>query len=219
MYIGKAIRPRVRMALLSGPTPGCALPSRFSAREHSEYGALPPGRRSEWLASRLALERAYRQLTGSLCRHAEVGHDAAGRPRIAGDDRTHCSLAHSGGWGLGVVSPGPVGADLEPLGRYDEAFAARVADPAEIAEVARAGLPTHEAPTVLWTLKEAALKATGQGLRIHPRHAVIVSRLGRSWLVRVRHSDAEMSRWQVHSFWSGGLVASVAVPVASKAWC
>ena len=56
MYIGKAIRPRVRMALLSGPTPGCALPARFSAREHSEYGALPPGRRSEWLASRLALE-------------------------------------------------------------------------------------------------------------------------------------------------------------------
>lgn len=219
MYTGKAIRPRARMALLSGPTPGCVLPSRFSAHEHTEYGALPPARQSEWLASRLALERAYRQWTASLCRHAEVSHDANGRPRIAGDDRTHCSLAHSSGWGLGVVSSGPVGGDLEPLGRYDEAFAARVADPVEIAKLAWAGLPAHAVPTVLWTLKEAALKATGQGLRIHPRHAVIVSRLGRSWLVRVRHSDGETSRWRVHSFWSGGLVASVAVPAASQARC
>jgi 4'-phosphopantetheinyl transferase len=217
MYAAQAISPCVRMALLSGPTPSCVLPTHFSEREYAEDAALPRGRQSEWLASRLALELAYHRLIGSCYRHAEVGHDAAGRPRIVGDNRTHCSLAHSGGWGLGVVSAGPVGADLEPVGRYNEAFAARVADPDEIAEVTRMGLPAHEAPTVLWTLKEATLKATRQGLRIHPRHAVIVSPVAHTWVVRVRHPHGGTSRWRVCAFRRGGFVVSVAIPTASQA--
>ena len=216
MCTAQAIRPCVRMALLSGPTPGCPLPADFSEREYAEYAALPRRRQPEWLASRLALELAYHRLIGSCCRHTEVGHDAAGQPRIVGDERIHCSLAHSDGWGLGAVSTGPVGADLEPLGRYNEAFAARVADPAEIAAVRRAGLPAHEAPTVLWTLKEAALKATRQGLRIHPRHAVIVSRVAHAWLVGIRHPGGGTSHWRVRAFRGGGLVVSVAVPAASQ---
>jgi phosphopantetheinyl transferase (holo-ACP synthase) len=141
---------------------------------------LPARRRPGHAASRLALQRALRS-AGPL--------DASPSPWR--------SLAHSGRAGLAVVAPTPVGADLEPEARFDATFASRIADDYETGLVREAGIAGEHVPAAVWTAKEAALKATGRGLRVHPRNARIVNRIDGGWLIHVTDRRCGDSDWDV----------------------
>jgi len=161
---------------------------------------LPARRRHGHAASRLALQRALR-LAGPL----------------EGSPSPWRSLAHSGRAGLAVVSTIPVGADLEPAARFDSTFAARVADDSEICHVREAGLAGDYVPAAVWTAKEAALKATGRGLRVHPRNARIVGRIEGGWRVHVTDRSFADSDWDVATFGLSGWRIAIARPEGAGA--
>lgn len=93
-----------------------------------------------------------------------------GRPRIRGAGRgLHVSVAHSGQRvAVALSTAGPVGVDVEELADHAD-IPAGVLTPGEQAALDR--LPAHRRPAEFlwyWVHKEAALKATGHGLRIPP---------------------------------------------------
>lgn len=91
--------------------------------------------------------------------------DERGRPELAGPDGPSFSLSHTDGMVACAVSQsGTVGVDVEGDGaRVDvQAIAERFFAPAEARAVRDRG---PGAFTRIWTLKEAFLKATGEGLR------------------------------------------------------
>ena len=166
---------------------------------------LPARRRPGHAASRLALQRALR-VAGPL--------EASPAPWR--------SLAHSGRAGLAVVAPTPIGADLEPEARFDATFASRIADDSETGLVREAGIVGEHLPAAVWTAKEAALKATGRGLRIHPRNARIVNRIDGGWRIHVTDSRCGDSTWDVATLGLHGwrlAVAKPARPVPQVATC
>ncbi|MEU5877694.1 4'-phosphopantetheinyl transferase superfamily protein [Spirillospora sp. NPDC047279] len=87
-----------------------------------------------------------------------------GRPVI--DGGPHVSVSHSGDRvGVAISAHGPVGLDVEEAGRANESIAGHLLAPAEKADAAAAGM-SPDALLAYWTRKEAALKATGDGLRV-----------------------------------------------------
>ncbi len=123
-------------------------------------------RRQTFLAGRWLLRELLADVQGGgapQTQSAEI--DAEGRSHVAVG---HANLSHSGDWCVAVWSEAPVGVDLEVLRPRADlmAIAERVASQRECAQLAA----THDGPERLqafyrlWTLKEAALKSTGQGL-------------------------------------------------------
>ncbi|WP_225993511.1 4'-phosphopantetheinyl transferase family protein [Actinomadura rudentiformis] len=95
-----------------------------------------------------------------------------GRPVIEGGP--HVSVSHSGDRVAVAISPyGPLGVDVEETGRATESIAGHLLAPAEKADAetgtGAAGM-SPEALVAYWTRKEAALKATGDGLRVALTH-------------------------------------------------
>lgn len=91
--------------------------------------------------------------------------DERGRPELAGSGGPSFSLSHTDGMVACAVSEsGTVGVDVEgDRGRIDiHGIAGRFFAPAEARAVRERGAGAF---TRIWTLKEAFLKATGEGLR------------------------------------------------------
>jgi phosphopantetheinyl transferase (holo-ACP synthase) len=182
----------------------------FSPSEREQCSQLPVRRRSDWIASRIAVKLACRRAgVRGAPRCSQVAHDSAGRPLVATLRGRHCSLAHAAGAGLAAVSSRPVGVDLERVNRFDRQFTTRIACDEEIAL-----LPV---PAALWTIKEAALKASGHGLGIHPRRATLVRRDGGDWLVRVRHGKDPDSIWRASTLLCDGFCLAIARPLDAGA--
>jgi len=189
----------------------------FSPVEHEEFSCQPARRREGWLASRLAVKSAYRCAGGRrILRHVFVQHDASGGPVLVGVRGWRCSLAHAGSAGAGVVARVPVGVDLERADRHGWATMRTVAEAAEFARVAEAGVPDAFLPTVLWTLKEAALKGAGVGLALHPRRAVIAEHRAHDWVVRLPRACAAGNTWSATSRVQDGWAIAIARPLASR---
>lgn len=122
----------------------------------------------------------------------------AGSP--AGAGRIHVSLARAGTLlAVAVTGAGPVGIDVESLAAL-AAFPvdAGLCSPVEAA--ALAALPPRAAAAaraVLWTSKEAVLKAVGVGLRVDPRDltvAVLAGATGPAALVGWPHAPFPLDR-------------------------
>jgi 4'-phosphopantetheinyl transferase len=138
-----------------------------------------PKRRRDFRLGRYAAGRALAALEGREGAEAQERFEV--RPAPGGAPLAFCdsaplavtlSISHSEGFAVAGVQPGsgPLGCDLERVEARSPAFVEDYFTRSEQAFVA-AG-PEGERPwraTLLWSAKEAVMKALGEGLRLPPR--------------------------------------------------
>lgn len=86
-----------------------------------------------------------------------------GKPSIAGHPEIFFNFSHCKNAIVCVLSDSDIGVDVERVGRFKDALARHVLSDEEYSEVVSAPAP-DEAFTKYWTMKEAVLKLTGDGL-------------------------------------------------------
>ena len=114
---------------------------------------------------------AGRQLLRRLCGGSlpEIAVTERGKPYFK-DDLRHFSISHTKKRVFCVVSDCPVGIDAEPIDRdINLRLAEKILSPRE-RQAFETAADRHLALLKLWVLKEAYVKATGEGLRGYPNH-------------------------------------------------
>ena len=130
-----------------------------------EYEAIAPGRGHE--AGRALLEKMYRAHTGQPMPPIAIA--PGGKPYFT-EGKLHFSISHTPRHVFCVLAEEPVGIDAEECDRQVRpALAKRVLSPREWERYSRAE-DKDAALLRLWVLKEASVKATGEGLRGWPTH-------------------------------------------------
>ena len=118
-------------------------------------------------AGRALLEKLYRQYTGQPMPPVVLA--PGGKPYFLESD-VHFSISHTPRHVFCVLSDRPVGIDAEECDRVVKpALAKKILSPEEAVRFAREPDP-RTALLRLWVLKEAQVKATGEGLRGYPNH-------------------------------------------------
>jgi phosphopantetheinyl transferase len=161
---------RVDLELVRIPAvPGRLWLASLSPTERRELAQLThPRRRAEWLAARIALKRL--AVTRRLARRqadVEVQKDAQGRPRLRMVRKTaaDCSLSHKGGFALAALTTTPgarIGVDIEEVSPRVTGISDRFVQPGD--RLAGVGKNVDLRNTLLWCIKEAAVKCGGEGL-------------------------------------------------------
>jgi 4'-phosphopantetheinyl transferase len=122
----------------------------------------------------------------------------------------HWSVAHKPGFVAGVVGPGPIGIDIEPVRQRTRNLFSKIAGPAEW----RLG---HEDAWHLfyrfWTAKEAVLKAVGAGLKGLSHCRVVV--IDGPYRMTLEYGG---QRWPVEHGLMYGHVAAVASQGLAVRW-
>lgn len=128
--------------------------SQYSPLEREEYEALPPKRRTQWLAARWLLH----EMTG-LSNRVIPEKDAYGKPYLPGFPK-QISLSHSGDFAGVALADAPVGLDVQrivgKLSRIEHKF--MLATDSERLSAAHRLEHLH----VYWGAKEAMYKAYGK---------------------------------------------------------
>ena len=121
------------------------------------------GPRRHAVAAYLLLRKALREMYG--IHDAPVfEYDANGKPSILGHPEIFFNLSHCRKAVACVVADSPVGIDVEETCRFSDSIARYTLDDEEYESVVKADNPS-QAFIRLWTMKEALLKYTGEGLR------------------------------------------------------
>lgn len=166
-----------------------------------------PKRRADWRLGRWTVKRAVARLAGAAPERIAVLGEPDGAPAAWRDGQQlpiTVSLSHSGGHGFCVAVRGPcaLGCDVEVIADRGTAFVRDYFTPAECAAVARSeGRARATVATLLWSAKEAALKALHEGLRLDTRAVEVdVERSAAvtDWqpmAIRVRHADQRFAGW------------------------
>ncbi|WP_167140644.1 4'-phosphopantetheinyl transferase superfamily protein [Diaminobutyricimonas sp. TR449] len=107
------------------------------------------------------------------CGSTSHGKPEVVSPRSADGGQLHASLSRTPGFAAAVVTDvAPIGLDIERVDRVARApIDLHPTEQAALAELADADQPRRL--TLLWTVKEAALKATGDGLNVDPASLAI----------------------------------------------
>lgn len=110
----------------------------------------------------LLLRRALREEFG-IDEQPLFDYGEHGKPVLVSHPDIHFNLSHCREAVACVVSRRPVGIDVESVGRYKESVARYTMNDEELAMIKAAERP--EAAFIrLWTMKEARLKLTGEGI-------------------------------------------------------
>jgi 4'-phosphopantetheinyl transferase len=94
-----------------------------------------------------------------------------GKPFIVGHPEICFNMSHCREAAICVLSERPVGVDIESIHRYSESLARYTMSDAEMAQIEQAGRADVEFIR-LWTLKEAVLKRSGEGIRNDMKHVL-----------------------------------------------
>ncbi len=127
------------------------------------------------LAGRL-LSRGFLECYGIRLKEGDILRDAYGKPYYAKDARISFNVSHCRNGAAAAFCDRPVGVDLERMRRVNVRTAAKCLSKEEMAYVfwgndggkdGGSALSVEEARRFLqlWTLKESAVKMTGEGLR------------------------------------------------------
>ena len=121
------------------------------------------GPRRQAVAAYLLLRKALREMYG--IHDAPVfEYDANGKPSILGHPEIFFNISHCRKAVACVVADSPVGIDVEETCRFSDSIARYTLDDEEYESVVKADNPS-QAFIRLWTMKEALLKYTSEGLR------------------------------------------------------
>lgn len=104
---------------------------------------------------------------------SEIARTDKGKPYFPGHPHLHFSISHTGELSLCALSDRPVGADIEEVAAPREGLPAYVLSPRELEWFQSRG-ETWEDFYTLWTLKEARVKCTGEGIFHRPVREVAV---------------------------------------------
>jgi phosphopantetheine--protein transferase-like protein len=169
-------------------TEGSLADKFLQPEEAEELGRkATPKRAAEWLAGRIAMKRVVRKIAGLSSqafpdeREIRIAQDAQGKPfaqiDTMPDDRIcDLSLSHSNGLAMAAaVLPnvfGGIGIDVEKIEERTDSW---VQDYFTEEEIRSAGSTDSRwlDLTKMWSLKEAALKAMGTGLRFDLRDIAV----------------------------------------------
>ncbi len=140
-----------------------------------EIRQLPRWRREQALSFRFHIDRVqcvYAYLLLKRLLHEEYNltgnptfaYTACGKPMLKDYPDIHFNLSHCKQGVMCVVSDNPVGCDIEQVMEdVDDALLKHCCNAQEIAQITASPRPAL-AFTQLWTMKEAVLKFTGEGL-------------------------------------------------------
>ena len=188
----------------------------LTAEERTRYAAIPcPLRRR----ARLVARGLFRHLAGRLLGRDGASVELTGapwtKPRLAGSG-VEFSISHSAGRvALAFCRAAPVGVDIEHLRpRPSGRFAENCCSPLERRELTRLS-PPRRLPFLYarWTLKEALLKATGEGLS-QPMRSIEMNPLGDDPDLYACRRDGRV--WSCRSWIGGGYAWATAVPAGSR---
>lgn len=121
------------------------------------------GPRKQCAAAYLLLKRALKEAYG-IDESPVFEYGEGGKPTLKGHPDIHFNLSHCRKAVACVVADSPVGIDIEETRRYKESLARHAMNDEEYKEITESDNP-DETFTKLWTMKEALLKYTGEGLR------------------------------------------------------
>lgn len=121
------------------------------------------GPRRQSVAAYLLLRKALKELYG-IVEAPVFEYDEGGKPSISGHPDIYFNLSHCRKAVACVVADSPVGIDIEETCRFSESIARYTLDDEEYENVMKSDNPS-QAFIRLWTMKEALLKYTGEGLR------------------------------------------------------
>lgn len=125
----------------------------------------PLNGRNGHVAGRDLLARMYRQEFGGEMPEILIGN--WGKPYFS-EENVHFSITHTKAHVFCALSDRELGIDAEETDRPVKAhLAAKILSPTELAQYEAAG-DKNRALLTFWVLKEAAVKATGRGLRGYP---------------------------------------------------
>jgi 4'-phosphopantetheinyl transferase len=130
-------------------------------REQALKFKFEQGQRTCVLAD-LLLKRALREEYG-LTENPVFDYGEHGKPFIVGHPDIHFNLSHCREAVACVVADHPVGIDVESVRDYKDGVVEYTMNPQELALIAAAERP-DAAFVRLWTMKEARLKLTGEGI-------------------------------------------------------
>ena len=144
----------------------------------------------------LLLKKGLREVYG-LTENPLFEYGEHGKPSIIGHPEIHFSLSHCREAVACAVSDRPVGIDVESVQRYRESLAQYTMNDEELRLIAAAERP-DVAFIRLWTMKEARLKLTGEGITNDMKTALdgdswqftTVERLDRNYIYTVCEEKA-----------------------------
>ena len=94
-----------------------------------------------------------------------------GKPFIVGHPEIHFNMSHCKEAAICVLSDKPVGVDIESIRSYNESLARYTMSDEEMIQIESAERRDVEFIR-LWTLKEAVLKRSGEGIRNDMKHVL-----------------------------------------------
>lgn len=160
-------------------------PEYFSESELREMEKLADGKKSGWLASRLAVKKAIQKYFRETKKKTiafdeiEIISRKFSRPifKIRGKEikNVAISLSHSNGTGAGAVGAGKlVGVDIEQKRIFSREFKQNFLTQQELQWLKKfPKYKNNEMATLFWCIKESYLKAIGAGLRKHPKEVEV----------------------------------------------